>query len=122
MTNPIPAPSRARPRPALAGFVPAGLALPALALAALVLAATTLAPGGAEAACVCRCVDGKAKAICASGTDIPPLCSNMACPLAAPRRTPLDTRDLPPPIKPGCTNKQVLNPANGQYEWAQICQ
>ena len=123
MTDPISAPLRPRlPRPALRRFGRAGAALPALVLVGLVLAATTLSPGSAEAACVCRCVDGKPKAICASGTDIPPICNTMVCPLAAPRRTPLDTRELPPPIKPGCTNKQILNPATGQYEWAQLCQ
>jgi hypothetical protein len=85
------------------------------------MAAITV-PGTAEAACTCRCLDGKAKAICSSGTDIPPLCNATKCPLSTPQRTPLDAREPAPPVKPGCTTRQVYNPDTARHEWAQICQ
>jgi len=108
-------------RPLLAA---ATIALTALvALTALIsLTIMTVLPTAAEAACVCRCLDGKAKAICSSGTDIPPLCNATACPMTTPKRTPQDVRQTPPPVKPGCTNRQVYDPKTGKHEWAQICQ
>lgn len=117
MKHPTPARLRALAGPARAS--PA--ATLALAITAAIGALAAL-PGAADAACVCRCVDGKPKAVCSSGTDIPPLCTSMTCPLSPPRVSPLDALQPKPAVKPGCTTRQVYNPDTGRHEWGQICQ
>lgn len=109
--SPMPVSTTASP------FVIAPLAA-AIAVAGLMLA--TAAP--AEAACVCRCVDGKPKAVCSSGTDIAPLCNTLNCPLSIPKRAPTDVSKPKPAVKPGCTVKQVYDPKTGKHEWGQLCQ
>ncbi len=94
-----------------------------LHLAALAaLAGALLLPGAADAVCNCRCVDGKAKAVCSSSTEIPPLCNNTICPLSPPQKTPLDARQPAPTVTPGCQTKQVYDPKAGTYAWEQVCQ
>ena len=90
--------------------------------AAVAIAGLTAATAPAEAACVCRCVDGKPKAVCSSTTDIAPLCNTLNCPLSTPQRTPTDVSKPKPPVKPGCTLKQVYDPKTGKHEWGQLCQ
>ena len=89
-----------------------------VAAVALLLAA---AGAPAEAACVCRCVGGKAQPICSSSTDIPPLCNMTVCPMATPKVSPLDQAKPKPAVKPGCTVKQVYDPETGTHNWEQIC-
>ena len=97
-----------RPMPGLAAFA--------------VLALALFAPsGGAEAACTCRCVDGKAQAVCSSSTDIRPICQSAACPIAPPAKSPLDARQEAPVVKPGCETKQVYDPETRAYSWDQVC-
>jgi hypothetical protein len=105
---------RSRPRASTA-------TLTALAALAALAGAAILLPASAEAACVCRCVDGKAQPVCSSGTDIPPLCNTTSCPMTPPRVSPMDAAKPKPDVKPGCTVKQVYDPKAGKYEWAQIC-
>jgi hypothetical protein len=95
----------------------------AMLAATLLLAAGVLAAaaGPADAACACRCVNGKAKAVCSSGTDIPPLCNNTRCPLSTPKPSPLDVSKPKPPVMPGCKVQQVYNPQTGKHEWGQLC-
>lgn len=103
--------THARSTPGLAAF--AALAFLALAL--------TIPSGSAEAACNCRCVDGKAQPVCSSSTDIPPFCPPASCPIAPPAKSPLDARDPAPAVKPGCETKQVYDPETRAYAWEQIC-
>lgn len=108
-----PAHPQARPRPARACLLLLGAAF----LAGLAIAAT----GPAEAACVCRCVAGKAQPVCSSSTDIPPLCNSTVCPMSPPKVSPMDQAKPKPSVKPGCTVRQVYDPATGRHEWGQIC-
>ena len=86
------------------------------------LAFILLAPlGDVSAACSCRCVDGKAQAVCSSSTDIPPLCQSTDCGIAPPPKTPYDVREPAPIVKPGCETKQVYDPQTRTYAWEQIC-
>lgn len=95
----------------------------AVLLAAVIVAAGLFAAATpAEAACVCRCVDGKAKAVCSSATDIAPLCNTTKCPLSIPKRMPTDVSKPKPAVKPGCTVRQVYDPKTGKHEWGQLCQ
>jgi hypothetical protein len=96
---------------------------PTPGLAALATIAFTLVAfsASAEAACKCRCVDGKAQAVCSSSTDIRPICQSSACPIAPPAKSPTDARQPPPVVKPGCETKQVYDPETRTYAWDQIC-
>jgi hypothetical protein len=75
----------------------------------------------ASAACVCRCVDGEARAICGSTYDSKPACAQNLCPMVSPSR-PIDVYPTQPIGRPGCSQQQVLNTRTGQYEWRQLCQ
>jgi hypothetical protein len=75
-----------------------------------------ISSSAATAACVCRCVDGEVRTICASPADSRPLCAQNVCPLASPSR-PLDVYPSQPIGRPGCSQQQVLNPRTGQYQW-----
>jgi hypothetical protein len=100
---------------------PTSLAAGALALALAGLGSLALS-GSAQAVCNCRCVDGKARAVCSSSTEIPPLCNNTLCPLSMPPKTPQDARQPVPTVTPGCETKQVYDPKAGAYAWEQVCQ
>ena len=80
-----------------------------------------LMPAAAQAACVCRCMNGENVPICESTLDMPPLCPPKVCPLAPPSLPPLSAPTLPPLGTRDCTQQQVYNPATGRYEWRQIC-
>lgn len=109
--------ARARSAP---GPLPMTLAGAVLA-AGIAIAALMAATGPADAACVCRCVDGKAKSVCSSATDIPKICNSNSCPLSTPKRSPTDVTQPKPPVKPGCKVQQVYDPKTGKHEWGQIC-
>ena len=94
---------------------------PGFALPCVVLAGVLIPAGGAEAACKCRCVDGKAQAVCSSSTDIRPTCPSMGCPIVPPAKSPLDARQPAPVVRPGCETKQVYDPETRTYAWDQIC-
>lgn len=109
-------------RYALPGPSRAPRAMRAALLAAAVLVALAALSGAAGAACVCRCLGGKAQAVCSNSTDIPPLCSSTVCPMSPPRVSPMDAAKPKPMVKPGCKIRQVYNPDTGRHEWGQICQ
>lgn len=98
----------------------AAFAAPAALVFALTLA-LMVPSGSAEAACSCRCIDGKAQPVCSSSTDIRPFCQPASCPIAPPVKPPLDTRNPAPAVKPGCETKQVYDPETRAYTWEQIC-
>jgi len=116
MTATIPGPLRGLPGPVRA---PRAVRLALCVAAVLVLLAAL--SGAAGAACVCRCLDGKAQPVCSSSTDIPPLCNTTACPMSPPRVSPQDALQPKPTVKPGCKIRQVYNPETGRHEWGQIC-
>jgi hypothetical protein len=75
----------------------------------------------ANAACVCRCVDGEMKPLCQSSIDLPPICPPTLCPIVPPRLAPLDPPRLPPLGTTECRQEQVFNPITKQYEWKRVC-
>jgi len=75
----------------------------------------------ADAACVCRCVDGAMQPLCESSIDLPPMCPATSCALAPPAVAPIQPSVLPPLGATRCSQRQVLNPASNQYEWRTIC-
>ena len=95
---------------------PAGLLLAALLLAGL------LPAGSAQAACSCRCLNGKAIPVCSSSTDIRPICNSTSCPIIPPQKTPQDALKPIPNVTPGCQTKQVYDPKAGTYSWENVCQ
>ena len=117
MRHPVPP---GRPR-ALPGPARAPRAVRCAILAATVLVALAALTGAAGAACVCRCADGKAVPVCSSSTDIPPLCNQTTCTAKPPQVPPSSALKPKPPVKPGCTIRQVYNPDTKSYEWGQIC-
>jgi hypothetical protein len=116
MTHTIPGRLRAPPGPVRA---PRAVRI-ALCVAAFTVVLAALS-GAAGAACVCRCLNGKAQPVCSSSTDIPPLCNTTACPMSPPRVSPQDALQPKPAVKPGCRISQVYNPDTGRHEWGQIC-
>ena len=99
---------------------PTPLLVALAALAGLLLAGG--AAGSAQAACSCRCLNGKAIPVCSSSTEIPPLCNNASCPIIPPPKTPQDAFKPVPNVTPGCQTKQVYDPKAGTYSWEQVCQ
>ena len=88
------------------------------AIAALVLLAL---PWGAEASCVCRCVNGEMRALCSSSLDIAPICPPTICPITPPSIAPIQTPRVPPVGTTACRQVQVFNQRTGQYEWREVC-
>lgn len=78
-------------------------------------------PNTAQAACVCRCVNGTVQAICTSSLDIRPICSPTICPIAPPSIAPIQPPRVPPIGTSRCVQRQVLNPYTNQYEWREVC-
>jgi hypothetical protein len=76
----------------------------------------------AEAACVCRCVDGRMRALCSSAIDIPPICPAAACGMPPAPIKPIERPHVPPLGTFQCERRQVLNPDTHQYEWRRLCQ
>ena len=77
----------------------------------------------ANASCVCRCVNGRMEPLCSSVADMRPFCPpSTLCPIAAPPTlAPLGPAIAPPVGTRSCAQRQILNPATGQYEWQSIC-
>jgi hypothetical protein len=74
-----------------------------------------------HAECVCRCVDGEMQPICESTIDLRPLCPVTVCALPPALVKPIQPPVLPPLGTTKCTQRQVLDPDSGQYEWQSIC-
>lgn len=94
----------------------------ALGCALIAAVATVSVPRAADAACVCRCSEGKPVAVCARASDIRPNCRATRCPLSTPKISPLDANKPRPPVKPGCTSRMVYDPKTGRHDWGQICE
>ena len=75
----------------------------------------------ADAACVCRCVNGEMKPICETSIVVPPVCPPTVCPVVPPRVEPIQAPRVPPVGTKECRQEQVLNPYTRQYEWKTIC-
>ena len=75
----------------------------------------------ADAACICRCVNGQVRALCNSTIDIPPICPPRLCPIAPAKIKPLPSLKLNPLGTTSCQQKMVLNPKTYQYEWKRVC-
>jgi hypothetical protein len=75
----------------------------------------------ARASCECRCVEGRTQALCTSSIDLPPMCPPMVCPIAPLSIAPLPRLRLPPLGTTQCTQRQILNPDTGEYEWHRVC-
>ncbi len=81
----------------------------------------SLSATNANAACVCRCVNGVMQSLCSSSIDLRPICPTRVCPITLPRLAPLPAPKLPPLGTTSCRQAQVLNPYTGQYEWRRVC-
>jgi hypothetical protein len=88
---------------------------------ALITLALLAAAGGANAACVCRCVNGEVRPLCTGSLDIPPICAPTICPIVPPSITPIQTPQIPPIGTSSCRQVQVLDPYTGQYRWQTVC-
>ena len=75
----------------------------------------------ANAACVCKCVNGNVEAICESSMDLKPICAPRICPLPSPSIAPLKMPSIPPIGTSQCRQERVYNSFLGQYEWKEIC-
>ena len=90
-------------------------------LAALVVASLS---NYASADCRCSCVNGQIEAVCATSSELPPVCAPRACTvkplhaaLVADKSSPLATAS-----KRQCRDTEVLNPRTGAYVTKQVCQ
>jgi hypothetical protein len=75
----------------------------------------------ADAACVCRCVNGEVKPLCEKAIDLPPICSPTICPIVPPKIAPIEPPTVPPIGTTQCRQEQILNPVTKQYEWRRVC-
>lgn len=73
------------------------------------------------AACSCRCVNGSVQALCSSTLEIPPICAPRICPSTSPSIKPFPSLKLNPMGTNSCSQKQVLNPNTGLYQWKRVC-
>ena len=80
-----------------------------------------LALVNANAACICKCVNGTVEAICENAFELKPLCSPTICPLPTPSIAPLELPSLPPIGTTQCKKEQVYNEWTESYEWVEIC-
>jgi hypothetical protein len=78
-------------------------------------------PFAVEAACVCRCVNGKARAICSSASDIEPNCASMMCSRTQPSVDEVRRPKVPPVGTSVCRQVQVYNERTRGYEWVELC-
>jgi hypothetical protein len=76
----------------------------------------------AHASCVCRCVDGKMRALCSNAADIAPICPATICAIPPAAIAPIKPPRIRPPATFECEQRQVLNPDTHQYEWRRLCQ
>jgi hypothetical protein len=75
----------------------------------------------ANAACVCRCVNGNMEPICESAIDLQPICPPTICGIVPPSIQPIAPPILPPLGASSCGPEQVQNPYTHMYEWRTIC-
>lgn len=75
----------------------------------------------ADAACVCRCVNGSVQVLCSNSIDLPPICAPQICPITPPSIAPIQTPTIPPIGTTQCRQAQVFNPRTGQHEWREVC-
>jgi hypothetical protein len=74
----------------------------------------------AQAACVCRCVDGQMQPICSSTLDIAPMCMGI-CGAPPPSIAPIAPLGLPPLGTTDCRMAQVCSPFAG-CRWQRVCE
>jgi hypothetical protein len=87
----------------------------------LALFILTVSASGADAACICRCVDGRMQPVCENSLDNPPICPPAICGMVPPSIQPIPSPTIPPIGTSECHPRQVQNPATGMYEWKTIC-
>lgn len=75
----------------------------------------------ARAGCVCVCVDGLNRPLCASAADPRPTCPPRFCPREPSTTRPLDQPTLPPTKARTCSREYIYNRFSGRYEWWQLC-
>ncbi len=85
------------------------------------LVGASVSANNANAACVCRCVNGVMQPLCSSSIDLRPICPTRVCPITLPRLAPLPAPKLPPLGTTSCHQAQVLNPYTRIYEWRTVC-
>jgi hypothetical protein len=73
----------------------------------------------AQAACVCRCIDGVMQPLCSSALDIQPMCMGICGP-TMPSIAPIMPPTLPPLGTSDCRLAQVCN-MFGNCRWRQVC-
>lgn len=78
-------------------------------------------PAEADAACVCRCVNGKTQPVCDSPVDLKPICARAHCPIPPRSKRPQLPATAPPLGATSCAMAQVLDPRTQRYEWQRIC-
>jgi hypothetical protein len=74
-----------------------------------------------HAECACSCVDGQMQPVCESAIDLRPLCPVTVCAIPPALARPIQPPVLPPLGTTKCTQRQVLDPDTGQYEWQSVC-
>lgn len=87
----------------------------------LLALAMLFASAAADAACVCRCMNGENQPLCSSSLDVQPICPPRACPVEPASIAPIQRPTVPPIGTTDCRQQQVLNPYTGRYEWRTIC-
>jgi len=90
-------------------------------IAMLLLTGLASLSTSANAACVCRCVNGEVRALCSSSIDLPPICPPTVCPITPPSVAPIQAPRIPPIGTTVCRQAQVVNPHTGRYEWREVC-
>ena len=76
----------------------------------------------AEAVCVCRCVNGKARAFCSPALKIEPTCASMICSTTQPSVDAIQRPSRPPVVTSICRQLQVYNESTQRYEWLEVCE
>ena len=89
-------------------------------LAALVVASLSTC---AWAECHCSCVNGQIEPVCASPSELPPVCAPRACSARPLHAALIATKSsaLASAAKQ-CHETEVLNPQTGAYVTKQVCQ
>ena len=85
------------------------------------LVGASVSATNANAACVCRCVNGVMQPLCSSSIDLPPICPPTVCRIVPPRITPIQPPTIPPIGTSSCCQAQVFNRFTGRYEWRTVC-
>ena len=79
-------------------------------------------PLAVEAVCVCRCVNGKARAFCSPALKIEPTCASMICSTTQPSVDAVQRPSGPPVATSVCRQVQVYNERTRRYEWLEVCE